>query len=192
MGFLTDLRRKIFDILEASVYATRILLIPFYACLVIALLIYGYVISSDTIEIVKCLFSSGLEEGDLLIKVLGIVDIVMIANLIIMILIGSYSIFVRKMDAQGVHNKKPQWLDHISSGSLKVKISMSIVGVSSIHLLKVFIEVDKTGIGTKSFIVKMVIHAFFILAAFAMAKTNKIVEQDSNSLIKEMTNEETH
>ena len=90
-----------------------------------------------------------------------------------MILIGSYSIFVRKIN-EGSPERRPQWLDHISSGSLKVKISMSIIGVSSIHLLKVFIEAET--ISFKSLFVKLSIHAFFIVSAIVMAKTNKIIE----------------
>lgn len=165
----TRLRRTIFHGLGASVYASRILLIPFYACLVMVLVAYCYNIFAESVGIILSVKDGA--EG-LLIKALSIVDVVMIANLIVIILIGSYSIFVRKIGED--HYNRPEWLNHISSGSLKVKISMSIVGVSSIHLLKIFI--DSSGITMNELIVKLSIHAFFIISAWAMAKTNQLIE----------------
>jgi uncharacterized protein (TIGR00645 family) len=167
-------RREMFSFAEKTIYSTRILLIPFYICLVMTLVIYAFTIGFDTFKMIKDFCSpNGIEENLLLIRVLAIVDIVMIANLIVMILIGSYSIFVRKINIGSVE-KRPQWLNHISSGSLKVKISMSIVGVSSIHLLKIFIESED--IHFKQLLAKILIHAFFIISAIVMAKTHKIIE----------------
>ena len=171
----TKVRRAFFDFSEKAIYSTRILLIPFYVCLAITLVIYACMIGMDTYHMVHDFFSEkSINENNLLIRILAIVDIVMIANLIVMILIGSYSIFVRKLRLE-THAYKPQWLDKISSGSLKVKISMSIVGVSSIHLLKIFIEADT--ISVKSLVTKMIIHAFFIISCLIMAKTDRIIEE---------------
>ena len=165
-----DMRHHFFDTLE-YVYSARLILIPFYACLVVALVAYAITIVRETIQMICDIFSVHSSENTL-INVLAIVDIVMIANLIVMILIGSYSIFVRKLEISS--GKKPQWLDHISSGSLKVKISMSVVGVSTIHLLKNFIEAKE--MTYQELVVKSALHLMFILSTYMMARTNKILE----------------
>ena len=171
---LTTIRRWLFNQAEKGIYATRVLLIPFYTCLALGLLVYTYVCAKETIDLVALVFFSSkpFDSNEILVQMLAIVDVVMVANLVIMILIGSYSIFVRKISEGST--KRPQWLNQIASGSLKVKTSMSIVGVSSIHLLKLFMQ--PTAIPFRILIGKIVIHAFFIIAAYALAKTDAIIE----------------
>lgn len=170
---LENVRREVLNTIEKWVFGTRFVLIPFYICLLMALFAYSVAIFKETYHLVVSVFGQESTE-DTLMGVLAIVDIVMIANLIVMIFIGSYSIFVRKLSIAS--EKKPQWLDHITSGSLKVKISMSVVGVSTIHLLKNFIE--SAHVTQHDLIVKTVLHLMFIISTWFAARTNHLIEGD--------------
>jgi uncharacterized protein (TIGR00645 family) len=119
-----------------------------------------------------------LEESTIMLAVLGLIDVVMIANLLIMVIIGGYETFVSRINLDN-HPDQPEWLSHVNANVLKVKLAMAIVGISSIHLLKTFIEVggmspvgvttgdDKyTPIGVMW---QVIIHVVFILSAIALA-----------------------
>lgn len=161
---------KPIDSITGVIYWSRYILIPIYLSLFASLIVYAYKVIEESYGLFYDTFISGthITEEDLLFKVLSILDIAMIANLIIMILIGSYSIFVKKITA----HDKPQWLRHITAGSLKTKMSASVVGVSTIHLLKNF--VNSASMTDHDLIVKSAIHLFFIVSTIAMAKTDYI------------------
>ena len=116
-----------------------------------------------------------------MLTVLGLIDVVMIANLLIMVIIGGYETFVSKIKVDG-HPDQPEWLSHVNANVLKVKLAMAIIGISSIHLLKTFIEVgDMTETGTgkteatarttppTGVMWQVIIHVVFILSALALA-----------------------
>lgn len=168
------LRRGMFDALEAFVYSLRLVLVPFYVLLAICLAVYLWIMGSEVFDLVKMVFSNPPEgiSDSVMIRVLALVDIVMIANLIQMIITGSHSIFVRKIDTDN-HRRRPLWLDHISSGSLKVKIAMSIVSVSLIHLLKILVEGKASW---EEVMIKLSIFTVFVAAMVAIAWTNRLVE----------------
>ena len=87
-----------------------------------------------------------ISETDIMLSVLGLIDVVMIANLLVMVIIGGYETFVSRLNLQG-HPDEPQWLSHVNANVLKVKLATALIGISSIHLLKTFIraaEVSKT------------------------------------------------
>ncbi len=107
---------------------------------------------------------------------LGLIDVVMIANLLIMVIIGGYETFVSKINLEG-HPDQPEWLSHVNANVLKVKLAMAIIGISSIHLLKTFIEVGDLGRDTGwrrqytevGVLWQVVIHMVFIVSAIALA-----------------------
>jgi len=161
-------RRGVFDGLEKFVYASRLLLVPLYLGLIVCLVAYLYAMGKEIAALVVYLFSKPDEAKileTLLIKILSMVDITMVGNLVAMIVIGSYSIFVRKV-GEG-HVRKPQWLEHISSGNLKVKITQSIVSVALIHLLRLFIEAPDVW-------VKLAIFGAFIVGMVTITWSNKV------------------
>lgn len=172
-------RRILFDGVGGSVYATRVLLIPFYACLVVGMVAYCYDIIVTAFAMLTSIHTDKESiESTHLIQILSLLDICMVANLVIQILIGSYMTFVRPMD-ETKHNKIPLGFKGLTPGKLKIKMSMSIIGVSSIHLLRIFVQSGQPGIPQMSwqdFIIKITIHAFFIVSAIVMAKTDKIME----------------
>jgi uncharacterized protein (TIGR00645 family) len=127
-----------------------------------------------------------VEEAAIMLSVLGLIDVVMIANLLIMVIIGGYETFVSRIRLEG-HPDQPEWLSHVNANVLKVKLAMAIVGISSIHLLKTFIEVgDLAARGTPvdsnptetitgniytwdGVLWQVIIHMVFILSAIALA-----------------------
>lgn len=158
---------------ECVIYGARWVIAPMYLGLFVALIAYTYKFLIALYELVIKI--TIISDANLLLSVLSLIDTVMIGNLILIITIGSYTIFVRKLECIGEHDK-PQWLNSIDSGSLKVKMGMSLIGVSSIHLLKDFIEAE---VANREVIYKHVaIHIVFILSTLALAVTNKLTHSN--------------
>lgn len=112
-----------------------------------------------------------INETDIMLAVLGLIDVVMIANLLIMVIIGGYETFVSRLYLDG-HPDQPEWLSHVNAGILKVKLAMALIGISSVHLLKSFINADK--METKVLIAQVAIHTTFLISALALAWIDKI------------------
>ncbi|MCM2289836.1 MAG: YqhA family protein, partial [Sulfuritalea sp.] len=106
--------------------------------------------------------------------VLGLIDVVMIANLLIMVIIGGYETFVSRLDLEG-HPDQPEWLSHVNAGVLKVKLAVALISISSIHLLRTFINAPQ--VEDRVIIAQIAIHVSFLLSAIAIAYTDKIMMQ---------------
>ena len=115
---------------------------------------------------------TALNETIIMLVVLALIDVVMISNLLIMVIVGGYETFVSRMGLQG-HPDQPEWLSHVNASVLKVKLATAIIGISSIHLLKTFINADNYS--DKVLIAQTVIHITFLLSAIAIAYTDKIM-----------------
>ena len=113
-----------------------------------------------------------LTETTIMLVVLGLIDVVMISNLLIMVIVGGYETFVSRMNLQN-HPDQPEWLSHVNAGVLKVKLATAIIGISSIHLLKTFINADATE--SKTLIAQTGIHLVFLFSALAIAWTEKVM-----------------
>ena len=113
-----------------------------------------------------------LTENEVMLLVLGLVDVVMIANLLIMVIIGGYETFVSKIKMRG-HPDEPEWLSHVNANVLKVKLAMAIVGISSIHLLQSFINASK--IDGDTLLWQTVIHLTFVISAVALALIDRFL-----------------
>ena len=110
-------------------------------------------------------------ETVVMLSVLGLIDVVMIANLLIMVIVGGYETFVSRLNLEG-HPDQPEWLSHVNAGILKVKLATALIGISSIHLLKTFINADK--LETKLILWQVIIHALFVLSAVALALIDRL------------------
>lgn len=176
MKIISPIHNRISRFFETFIYGGRWVIVPMYIGLLVTLVIYTWKFIFELIGL--CHTFSCLPEAELMLRVLGLVDLVMIGNLILMIMIGSYSIFVRKFHLP--EDDKPQWLEHISSGTLKVKIGTSLIGISSIHLLKDFIDAEAL---SREYIGRhVVIHIVFVLSTLAVALTDRIMHpEQSNS-----------
>lgn len=120
------------------VFEIRWGLIPMYIGLWVAMLLYIVKFFQGVYELATHFMT--LNENDMLVSVLGLIDITMIGNLIVMTTVGGYSIFVREYDTRNLSDK-PRWLNNINTSTLKIKMGMSLIGVGAIHLLKTFFDV---------------------------------------------------
>jgi uncharacterized protein (TIGR00645 family) len=113
-------------------------------------------------------------ETIVMLLVLGLIDVVMIANLLIMVIVGGYETFVSRLNLKG-HPDQPEWLSHVNAGILKVKLATALIGISSIHLLKTFINAGN--LESKMMLWQVIIHALFVLSALALAGIDRMAFQ---------------
>jgi len=167
--------------LAAFIFASRWLQAPLYLGLIIAQAIYVVLFFIELWHLAENVIVTGhITETDVMLSVLALIDIVMIANLLIMVIIGGYETFVSKIRVEG-HHDEPEWLSHVNTNLLKVKLAVSIISISSIHLLKTFIEVGRMDEGVvrnadgsvlyswDGVLWEVAIHLAFIVSALALA-----------------------
>ncbi|MEV4774611.1 MULTISPECIES: TIGR00645 family protein [unclassified Microbacterium] len=175
------------------IFVSRWLQAPLYLGLIVAQIVYVIVFMVELWHLIaEDVFSdiTHINEATIMLAVLGLIDVVMIANLLIMVIIGGYETFVSRINTEG-HPDQPEWLSHVNANVLKVKLAMAIIGISSIHLLKTFIavgnmdadgvsssEVDGLGSYTPTGVLwQVVIHMVFILSAIALAWIDRMSQQ---------------
>ena len=161
--------------LSQIIFFSRWVQLPMYLGLIVAQCVYVYKFLKELFFLVSGTAMGTMDETEIMLIVLGLVDIVMIANLLIMIIIGGYEIFVSRVEFDG-HRDQPEWLNHVNAGVLKVKLSMAIISISSVHLLSSFMDMGK--ISDRDLIAQSAIHMIFLLSALVMAWIEKI---NSNS-----------
>lgn len=175
MSNIKPSNNPILSVIEFVLFGSRwLLLIPFIG-LSVGLAIYCWKFAIELWEMI--LHVQTLTTEMTMLGILGLVDIAMVANLVIMVNIGGYFIFLRELKVDQIPNR-PRFMNHITAGGLKTKMATSLVGVSSIHLLKKFIEAaseDKMHeITWKSISIMLVIHAIFIVSGVALAFIDRI------------------
>jgi uncharacterized protein (TIGR00645 family) len=163
---------KIIKPLEYFIFWSRWLQAPLYLGLIAAQAVYVYQFMHELVHLVTK--AGSLSENEVMLIVLGLIDVVMIANLLIMVIIGGYETFVSRLDLEG-HPDQPEWLSHVNAGVLKVKLAVALISISSIHLLRTFINAAQTD--DRVIIAQIAIHASFLLSAIAIAYTDKIMMQ---------------
>jgi uncharacterized protein (TIGR00645 family) len=156
--------------LEGFIFWSRWLQAPLYLGLIIAQGVYVYQFMVELSHLVGK--AGSLTDTDVMLIVLGLIDVVMIANLLIMVIIGGYETFVSRLDLEG-HPDQPEWLSHVNAGVLKIKLSTAIISISSIHLLKTFI--NAANMDDRAILWQVVIHVTFLVSALTMAWTDKIM-----------------
>lgn len=128
--------------LSTLIFASRWLQLPLYLGLIVAQCVYVFLFLKELTHLV--VDANALSEQGIMLLVLGLIDVVMISNLLVMVIVGGYETFVSRLNLQG-HPDQPEWLSHVNASVLKVKLAMAIIGISSIHLLKTFIEAGTLG-----------------------------------------------
>lgn len=171
--------------IEQLVFASRWLQAPLFLGLIVASLLYAIRFMIELVKLIPAMIYSP-EPEPLLLGVLGLVDMTMVANLIVMIVIGGYTLFVSKLNIDE-HPDKPEWLDKTSAATLKIKLASALVGVSGIHLLKTFIELGGEAHGGMSneelqphvdnmkIMWQVVIHTIFLLSAIVLSWSERIM-----------------
>lgn len=126
----------------------------------------------DAVTVVGQVRPTKLNESTIMLVVLGLIDVVMISNLLIMVIVGGYDTFISRMNLES-HPDQPEWLSHVNASVLKVKLAMAIIGISSIHLLKTFINANAYDV--KTLFAQTGIHVVFLLSALALAACDRIM-----------------
>ena len=164
------------DKLESFIFWSRWLQAPLYLGLIIAQGVYVYLFMVELSHLIGNLFFSAkqINETEVMLVVLGLIDVVMIANLLIMVIIGGYETFVSRLDLDD-HPDQPEWLSHVNAGVLKIKLSTAIIGISSIHLLKTFINASNLSEHTIKW--QVIIHVVFLVSAAAMAWVDRMMNE---------------
>ncbi|MBS1159336.1 MAG: Uncharacterized protein H6R15_1755 [Proteobacteria bacterium] len=161
--------------LETFIFASRWLQAPLYLGLIVAQAVYCWLFMVELSHLVSSAFDSAhFSESEVMLVVLGLIDVVMIANLLVMVIVGGYETFVSRLDLED-HPDQPEWLSHVNAGVLKIKLSTAIIGISSIHLLKSFINAGNLSEHTLMW--QVIIHVVFLFSALAMALVDKTMTQ---------------
>jgi uncharacterized protein (TIGR00645 family) len=157
-------------LLSSILFGSRWLQVPLYLGLIGAQLVYVVHFMVELEHLVVGTFNLG-EEAIMLI-VLGLIDVVMISNLLIMVIVGGYETFVSRLNLEG-HPDEPEWLSHVNANVLKVKLATAIIGISSIHLLKTFINAPN--LTDKVLMWQTLIHITFVLSAISIAYIDRLM-----------------
>ncbi len=161
--------------LSKTIFASRWLQVPIYLGLIVVQGIYAYKFMKNLWYLLTNV--NEMDADTIMLAVLNLIDVVMIANLLVMVTLGGYEIFVSKLRTKN-HPDQPEWMSHVNATVLKVKLSMSIISISSIHLLQTFVNASK--IPEKTIMWEVIIHFSFLISAIAMAYTDKILYSTSH------------
>ena len=178
--------------LSRLIFASRWLQMPLYLGLILAQGVYVFQFWKELVHLIEAALGNqhaleilvqsigyksdapvtSLNETIIMLVVLGLLDVVMISNLLIMVIVGGYETFVSRLNLEG-HPDQPEWLDHVNASVLKVKLATAIIGISSIHLLKTFINADNYS--EKVLLWQTLIHVAFLVSAMAIAMADRIM-----------------
>jgi len=179
--------------LPALIFASRWLQLPLYLGLIVAQCVYVFHFWVELTHLIEAVFGNKdaldqlvksigykadpgwvpkLNETVIMLVVLGLIDVVMISNLLIMVIVGGYETFVSRMNLES-HPDQPEWLSHVNASVLKVKLATAIIGISSIHLLKTFINAENYS--EKTLLWQTVIHVAFLFSALAIALADRMM-----------------
>ena len=184
--------------LPSLIFASRWLQLPLYLGLILAQAVYVFHFWVELVHLVEAAFGntaalkqlvtsigyksdfevSALNETIIMLVVLALIDVVMISNLLIMVIVGGYETFVSRLHLEE-HPDQPEWLSHVNASVLKVKLATAIIGISSIHLLKTFINAANYDL--KVLMWQTIIHVVFLLSALAIALTDRLMSHPSDS-----------
>jgi len=178
--------------LGTVIFASRWLQVPLYLGLIVAQGVYVVLFLEELWHLIGILWDPqvlsdtvtrlGIAERNketvIMIVVLSLIDVVMISNLLIMVIVGGYETFVSRMNLEG-HPDQPEWLDHVNASVLKVKLGTAIIGISSIHLLKTFI--NAANYTEQVLMWQTIIHITFLLSALAIAFTDKLMSHHAST-----------
>jgi uncharacterized protein (TIGR00645 family) len=164
-------------LLATLIFSSRWLQLPLYLGLIAAQGVYVLLFIKELWHLVS--HATSFSEMEIMLLVLGLIDVVMISNLLVMVIVGGYETFVSRLRLEG-HPDQPEWLNHVNASVLKVKLAMAIIGISSIHLLRTFIEAGPLGraeatLTETGVMWQTLIHCAFILSAIGIAYVDRLL-----------------
>jgi uncharacterized protein (TIGR00645 family) len=169
--------------LPQLIFSSRWLQLPLYIGLIVAQAVYVILFLKELWHLV--LGAMKFSEQEIMLVVLGLIDVVMISNLLIMVIVGGYETFVSRLELER-HPDQPEWLSHVNASVLKIKLAMAIIGISSIHLLRTFIYAGSLGKEGSPFtevgvMWQAIIHTIFILSAIGIALVERLSQPTRES-----------
>jgi uncharacterized protein (TIGR00645 family) len=174
----TDNRQPwIVNMIELPIFGSRWVQAPLYFGLIIAQCVYVYKFMVELWHLIS--HAPTMKEAEVMLLVLGLVDVVMVANLLLMVIVGGYETFVSRLYLED-HVDKPEWLDHVDAGVLKVKLASAMVTISSIHLLKTFIDISHTP--RETVILQIAIHTAFLVSVLTLVMVERLLRRHSNEV----------
>ena len=205
---MSDPRPASLNPLQTLIFSSRWLQLPLYLGLIAAQGVYVVLFLKELWHLM--LHATEWTEQQIMLMVLGLIDVVMISNLLVMVIVGGYETFVSRLRLEG-HPDQPEWLSHVNASVLKVKLAMAIIGISSIHLLKTFIAAGSLGglpfcnteqlaemkaqlavtsaqctqMTSDGVMWQTIIHCVFILSAIGIAYTDKLMATASSKAHKD-------
>lgn len=156
--------------LPGFIFWSRWLQAPLYVGLIAVLAVYVYEFGHGLFELIKS--AGAFNSTSIMLQALDLIDVVMIANLLIMVIVGGYETFVSRLRMQE-HQDHPEWLDEVNAGTMKIKLALALITISSIHLLRTFI--DPSQYTSEDIMWQVVIHITLVLSAVAIAYTDKLM-----------------
>jgi uncharacterized protein (TIGR00645 family) len=168
------LRPQSLAFLGNFIFFSRWLQAPLYLGLIVAQGVYVYLFLKELWHLVER--AAAIDETTIMLTVLGLIDVVMIANLLVMVIVGGYETFVSRLNLEG-HPDQPEWLSHVNAGVLKVKLATALIGISSVNLLKTFIEVTTRPMPDHAVMWQLLLHLTFVFSALLLAITDRISNQ---------------
>lgn len=168
-----DQRKDTLRPLPRWIFMSRWLQAPLYMGLIVAQVVYVIQFWRELVHLMGMMMSKGgTTEAEIMLIVLGLIDVVMISNLLVMVIVGGWETFVSRLELKN-HPDQPEWLSHVNAGVLKVKLATAIIGISSIHLLKTFINAEH--LDDKTLLWQTLIHLTFVISALAIAYTETLL-----------------
>ena len=176
MKFFTAVNKAVENTIEFFIFFSRWLQAPVYLGLIIGSLLYVYKFMEELAILWRDI--TVITEVKAMLALLGLIDVSMVMNLLIIVIIGGYSIFTSRLDFEGKEDR-PQWIDHLDADRLKVKLATSLASISGVHLLKTFIDVHTQAetSGFQELNYEIAIHMVFIISALILAWIAKILEK---------------
>lgn len=170
-------------LLGSIIFGSRWLQVPLYLGLIVAQGVYVILFLRELWHLLS--HATSFSELQIMLIVLALIDVVMISNLLVMVIVGGYETFVSRLKLQG-HPDQPDWLDHVNASVLKIKLAMAIIGISSIHLLKTFIEAGNLGMPNAKYteagvMWQTIIHISFILSAIGIAYVDQLTQSSTSN-----------
>ena len=164
---------KLLRPLPRWIFMSRWLQAPLYIGLIVAQGVYVWQFWTELVHLLSLISVKDITETEIMLIVLGLIDVVMISNLLVIVIVGGWETFVSRLELEN-HPDQPEWLSHVNAGVLKVKLATAIIGISSIHLLKTFINASQYD--EKTLMWQTVIHLTFVASAMAIAYTEKLTQ----------------
>ncbi|MBA4173668.1 MAG: TIGR00645 family protein, partial [Hyphomicrobium sp.] len=170
-------------LLGSIIFGSRWLQVPLYLGLIVAQGGYVILFLRELWHLLS--HATSFSELQIMLIVLALIDVVMISNLLVMVIVGGYETFVSRLKLEG-HPDQPDWLDHVNASVLKIKLAMAIIGISSIHLLKTFIEAGNLGMPNAKYteagvMWQTIIHISFILSAIGIAYVDQLTQSSTSN-----------